>query len=449
MNDYQSVADAVAAEIRSGALRPGDRLPPQRAFARQHGIAGSTAARVYRELGRRGLTVGEVGRGTFVRAVPAESAVSAPALTEPADGGRIDLELNYPVVPEQNALLADALAGLLRPDALGHALRPVGTVGFPTARESAVDTLARGGWRPDPAQVLFAGNGRQAISAVVSALVPPGGRLGVEELTYPVVKAIASGLGITLVPLAMDESGLVPQAVAEAHAAAPLHAVYVQPRLHNPLSLTMPAERVQQLADVLNRLGIVAVEDAIWAFLQDELPPLAAYAPERTVLVDSLSKRVAPGLTLGFVVAPAALTNGILSALRSGGWAPARFALEATHRWQQDGVVQALVAAKQREAVARQRIAARCLEGFEVRGEQRSYHCWWRLPRPWRADTFVAAAARHGIGVVPAAAFTTPDHHAPNAVRLGLATPPPEVLARALGTLAELARSTPEELVTG
>ncbi|MGW3101636.1 aminotransferase-like domain-containing protein [Streptomyces sp. NPDC001100] len=448
MRDYQSVADAVAGEIRSGALRPGDRLPPQREFARRHGIANSTATRVYRELARRGLTVGEVGRGTFVRAISADPAGSAPALTEPADGRRVDLELNYPVVPEQGALLAEGLAGLLRPDALGSALRPVGTSGFPAARESAADTLARGGWRPDPARILFAGNGRQAIAAAVTALVPPGARLGVEELTYPVVKAVAARLGITLVPLAMDDAGLVPEAVEEAHTATPLHAVYVQPRLHNPLSLTMPVERVERLAGTLLRLGVPAIEDTIWAFLRDELPPLAAYAPELTVLIDSLSKRVAPGLTLGFAVAPGALAGGIASALRSGGCTPGLFALEVAHRWQQDGTVQALVTAKQKEAAVRQGIAARQLAGFAVRSDPRSFHCWWRLPRPWRADTFVAAAARHGIGVVPAAAFTVGPHHSPNAVRLGLATPDPETLSWALGTLAELARSTPEDLVT-
>ncbi|MFB7503495.1 aminotransferase-like domain-containing protein [Streptomyces broussonetiae] len=444
MKDYQSVADTVAEEIRSGVLRPGDRLPPQRAFARQHGIADSTATRVYRELARRGLTVGEVGRGTFVRTA---AVGSASALTEPAAVGRIDLELNYPAAPGQSALLAEGLGELLRPEALGPALRPVGTAGLPAVQESAAGILARGGWRPDPARILFAGNGRQALFAAVTALVPPGGRLGVEELTYPVIKAVAARLGITLVPLAMDGDGLVPQAVVEAHAAAPLHAVYVQPRLHNPLSLSMPEQRVAELAEVLTRLALPAVEDAIWAFLRDELPPLAACAPERTVLIDSLSKRIAPGLTLGFAVAPPALTGEIAAALRSGGWAPMRFALEAAHRWQQDGTVRKLVAAKRREAALRQEIAARHLTGFAVRGDALSYHCWWQLPRPWRADTFVAAAARHGIGVVPAAAFTVGAGHAPAAVRVGLATPPPDVLAQALATLADLARSAPEDLV--
>lgn len=438
--DYRSVADAVAEEIGAGLLRPGDRLPPQREFARRHGIADSTAARVYRELARRGLTVGEVGRGTFVRAT---APAAASALTEPA-AGRVDLELNYPEVPGQSALLAEGLGGLLRPDALGQALRPAGASGAPALRESAADLLARGGWRPDPARILFAGNGRQALSAAVTALVPTGGRLGVEELTYPVVKAVAARLGITLVPLAMDEAGLVPEAVADAHAAAPLHALYVQPRLHNPLSCTMPAHRVERLAELLGRLGVPAIEDAVWAFLRDDLPPLAAYAPDRTVLIDSLSKRVAPGLTLGYAVAPDALAGGIATALRSGGLAPMGFALEAADRWQRAGTVRALVAAKRREAAVRQEIASRHLAGLAVRSEPYSYHCWWQLPRPWRADTFVAAAARHGIGVVPATAFTV-GPQAPPAVRLALASPPAEALSQALATLTALARSTPEE----
>ncbi len=114
--EYQRVADAVAAQIADGRLRPGDRLPPQRRFARQHGIAASTAARVYRELARRGLTVGEVGRGTFVRA--ADAAAASPALSEPPDRP-VNLELAHLAVPEQAALLAGGLEPLLRPDVLG------------------------------------------------------------------------------------------------------------------------------------------------------------------------------------------------------------------------------------------------------------------------------------------------------------------------------------------
>ncbi len=137
MKDFRSVADAVAEEIASGRLGPGERLPPQREFARRHAIANSTAVRVYQELARRGLTVGQVGRGTFVAAEPG-APVPVPALSEPA-AHRVDLELNHPVVPEQAGLLAAGLEKLVRSDDLESVLRPVGPAGTPAAREAAAD----------------------------------------------------------------------------------------------------------------------------------------------------------------------------------------------------------------------------------------------------------------------------------------------------------------------
>src|SRR5258708_13623865 len=117
--EYLKLADAVAAEIASGALKPGDRLPPQRSFAYERRIAASTASRVYAELLRRGLAVGEVGRGTFISG-EARRGIAAP--TEPR-GARIDLEFNYPMLPMQSSLIARSLAGLQRPEALELALR--------------------------------------------------------------------------------------------------------------------------------------------------------------------------------------------------------------------------------------------------------------------------------------------------------------------------------------
>lgn len=441
MRDYRRVADAVAAEIAAGRLRPGDRLPTQRAFARRHRIADSTASRVYGELARRGLVIGEVGRGTFVRAA---APAAGPALAEPAPA-RIDLELNYPVVEGQSALLGAGLARLSRPDVLAAALRPATVQGTPAAREAVAAVLAHAGWSPDPATVLFAGNGRQAVAGALSTLVPTGGRLGVEAFTYPVVKAVAARLGITLVPLDCDAHGLRPDALLAAHRDAPLCAVYLQPTLHNPLGVTMPDPRRAELAAVLRESGLVAVEDAIWSFLhEDAPPPLAAHAPDHVLLADSLSKRLAPGLTLGFAVTPPRLAEPMAAALRSGAWTATGFALEAATGWLTDGTASAIIAAKRADAAGRRQIAAEALAGFAVRGDPRAYFCWWVLPEPWRADTFVAAAARRGIAVTPGASFAVGPHRAPNAVRLALASPEPAVLRRALTGLAGLARTAPE-----
>ncbi|HEX4705774.1 MAG TPA: GntR family transcriptional regulator, partial [Pseudonocardiaceae bacterium] len=174
MDDYRLIADQLAAEIATGHRRPGDQFLPQRQFARQQGIANSTAARVYGELIRRGLAVGEVGRGTFVRT--AEPPLD-PALAEPGSA-RVDLELNFPILSNQPALLAESLQHLLRPDTLAGTLRPPTVAGSPENREAAASLLTRATWTPNPDSLLFAGNGRQAIAAAIATLVPTGERLG-------------------------------------------------------------------------------------------------------------------------------------------------------------------------------------------------------------------------------------------------------------------------------
>ncbi|WP_034269903.1 PLP-dependent aminotransferase family protein [Actinospica robiniae] len=436
--DYQGLADEVAERIAVGALRPGERLPTQRAYARRRGIAPSTATRVYRELVRRGLVAGEVGRGTFVRAAP---AAGGPALAEPA-AAPIDLELNYPVIPDQAALLARALGPLLRGDALEDALRPIGVVGTAAARERFAGLAAEDGWTPAPASVLFAGNGKQAAAAALSALVPPGGRLGVEALTYPVIKGLAQRLAITLVPLRMDERGVTPEALIATHRANPLRAVYLQPRSHNPLGHSMDDARRDEIANVLRHEGMYAIEDAVWSFLA---PPgtasLASAAPERVVRVDSLSKRLAPGLSVGFLVAPASLHAELANAVRSSPALPGAFALEAAVRWLGDGTVERISAAKRADAAARARLARAILGGLGASTSEHSYSCWWELPEPWRAETFVAAAAGLGIAVTPGAAFAADPRSAPRAVRIGLASPTLDVLEDALRSLAELCRA--------
>ncbi|MFF5310169.1 aminotransferase-like domain-containing protein [Streptomyces massasporeus] len=438
MSDYRRIADRIADDIATGRLRPGQRLPPQRAFARRRGIAPSTAGRVYGELVRRGLVVGEVGRGTFVRAAP--DGPAGQALIEPGPAATpVNLELNYPAVPGQPELLAPVLAPLLRPDVLAEALLPAAATGTEAAREAAATLLITPGWRPAPERLLFTGNARQAIAAVLASLVRPGGRVGVEQLTYPLVKEIAARLGITLVPLAGDASGLLPEAIAAAHRSAPLSALYVQPTLHNPTSLTTPRPRLLQLAQLVHDLNLPVVEDRIWSFLRESGDPLAAHAPALTHVVDGLSKRVAPGLTAGFLVVPPHRVAAVARAVRSGGWSAGRFALEAAVRWAGEGTVSRLVAAKRADAARRQRILAEELAGFTVWSDPGAYFAWWELPAPWRADTFTAAAAAHGIAVTPGPAFAVAPGHTPDAVRLGLASAPEPDLRRALRTLAHVA----------
>ncbi|WP_291859648.1 PLP-dependent aminotransferase family protein [Bradyrhizobium sp.] len=440
--EYARLADAVAAEIASGALKPGDRLPPQRVFAYERKIATSTASRVYTELLRRGLVVGEVGRGTFISG-EARRGIAAPA--EPR-GARIDLEFNYPMLPTQSALIARSLEGLNRPEALDIALRQATSTGTPGLRKVAAEYLTRQNrdWSPSPDQMVFTANGRQCIAAALAASVPAGGRCGVEALTYPFIKGIAARLGVTLVPLAMDEHGVRPDAVQKAHREAHLSALYIQPVIQNPLGITMPSARRADLLRVVEKLDLIVIEDMVYGFLDDE-PPLAALAPDRCVVLDSLSKKVAPGLSLGFIVSPPRLRENVMAAVRSGGWTAPGFAFAAAHRLMGDGTAAELARLKRIDAQQRQKIAAACLSGLEVQANPKSYHLWLTLPPHWRSQTFVAAAARRDIALTPSTTFAASPGHAPNAVRLALAAPPIEQLETALRTLSGMLRAKEED----
>jgi DNA-binding transcriptional MocR family regulator len=440
--EYLKLADAVAAEIAGGALKPGDRLPPQRTFAYERKIAASTASRVYTELLRRGLVVGEVGRGTFISD---EARRGSAASTEPR-GARIDLEFNYPLLPKQSALIAKSLEGLNRPDALDAALRQATSIGTQTARNIAADYLTRQNrdWSPKAEQMVFTANGRQCIAAALAAVVPPGGRCGVEALTYPFIKGIAARLGITLVPLAMDEHGVRPDAAQKAHREVHLSALYVQPIIQNPLGMTMPPSRRADLLRVVEKLDLTVIEDMVYGFL-DDVPPLAALAPDRCVVLDSLSKKVAPGLSLGFVVPPLRLRENVMASVRSGGWTASGFAFAATQHLMGDGTAAELARLKRIDARHRQKIAVDCLAGFEIQTNSKSYHLWLTLPPHWRSQTFVAAAARRDIALTPSTTFAVTPGHAPNAIRLALAAPPVEQLEAGLRTLSGMLNAKEED----
>lgn len=438
MSDFHAIADSVAADIASGKLAPGTRLPPQRTFADDRGIAASTASRVYAELTRRGLVQGEVGRGTYVRAPETLRAVR---INEAADAP-IDLQLAISSSLEQAALMAPAFQSLAGPAALWDALSAPGPYGPHGAGDIVGRFLACRGWTPDPSGILFAGGGRQAIACTLAALCKPGDRIGVEPLTYPSIIRIAARLGLQLVPIEIDDEGIDVAALARAHAARPLAAIYIQPSLHNPLGISMTPERRQALARLLRDTGLFCIEDAAFAFLSD-LAPLAAHAPDRVIHVNSMQKRLGPGIGVGFVVAPSQVKDGIAAIMRAGGWMAPSLSMQLVLTWIAQGTADAVAALKRKDARARQRLAARILGSGHVPAETNAFHLWVALPQAWSADAFTAAAALQGVAITPAGAFAVSPGHAPNAVRLALSFSPLKELEKGLHILRALLAATP------
>ena len=100
----------------------------------------------------------------------------------------------------------------------------------------------------------------------------------------------------------------------------------------------MTSGRRADLLRVVEKLNLPIIENNVYGFLDNE-PPLAALAPDSCIVIDSLSKKVAPGLALGFIVPPRRLRESVTASVRSGGWTASGFAFAAAQRMMGDGTV--------------------------------------------------------------------------------------------------------------
>src|SRR5258706_10308763 len=303
---YLAIAEALSGDVKSGRLRPGDRLPTHRDLAYRLGVTVGTVTRAYAEAARRGLVGGEVGRGTYVRDT---RPASFSALDDRSDGGGeapIDLGVNKAAAAEAGPLFAAALRQLADSPDLGALLDYQPHRGRLRHRAAGAAWLSRAGLAVDPERVIVTAGGQHAMSIAFAALARPGDLVLAEQCTYPGMKAVAGLLQLRLQGVAIDRDGLVPEAFEAACRAGPARALYCTPNLQNPTGSVMPVERRRAIAAIAESHGVAIVEDDAYGFLDAGLPPpLASFAPTVGHYLSSLSKSLAPGLRLGFLAGPA------------------------------------------------------------------------------------------------------------------------------------------------
>ena len=436
----RELAEALATDIGAGRLPPGTRLPPQRALAHATGVSPNTVLRAYAEVTRRGLIGGEVGRGTFVRPPPAPPS---PPLLRP-ESGPIDLAQNLPFLAAAQPALAATLAAIGNEPGLETYLDRMHSQIEARHRRSGATWLSLLGVPADPDRIIITCGAQHGVFATLLALLRPGDTLLVERLTYAPLRAIAEHLALRLVPLAMDEHGLVPAALAAACRTARPAALYCTPTLQTPTATTMPEPRRREIAAIAMEHQLTIIEDDLFGLLPvSRPPPIAASAPDRTVLISGLSKSVAPGLRVGYAQAPAAMVAPIRAAVALSCWAPPPLMAEIATRWIEDGTATELNAAQRAHATHRQTMAHRLLRTPAAQG----LHLWLPLPPPWTGKEFAAAANRAGVLLQPASAFLVGAGPAPAAVRICLSHEPTDTrVAQGLETLARLLAAPPEPI---
>lgn len=422
---YKDVIAELVRDIRAGILKPGDRLPTHRALAYQHGLSLGTATKVFSEMEALGLTVGEVGRGTFVR-MNADARAMEFAYEQPSKAV-IDFSKNHLVLPEQDQIFTSVVKKVLAdPDC--------DVLDYRDNAGSKYDLLSAWRWlnkeRKSPIDthqaITICCGGQHALMLALMATCRPGQVVALERLTYPVVRLACEILRLDVVVVESDDNGILPSSLDALCHKHDVSVLFCIPNIQNPTSATLPLERRTELVGVLEQHDVIAIEDDAYGFLL-ETPPtsLAELAPERVFYVRTLSKSWAPGLRVCYLISPSQFRDAVDQAQRASVWVNAPLMASVATEIIRSGQYEQVVRAKRREISKRQIIVQQVLDGMAMVTAPQSMHVLLPLPSSVRVDCVATALTETGVLVSTGAQFAAKNEHSQvqNGLRLCIGAP--------------------------
>jgi GntR family transcriptional regulator/MocR family aminotransferase len=394
--------DELRDAIRQGRLAGGERLPSSRALARELGISRGLVSECYAQLQAEGYLTSRGGSATRVaeglRAVAAESA---PARTPE----RVEIDFLAGVNDLTSFPRNDWSWAVRRAcrEATSEALGYADARGRPELRSvvAAYQRRVRGAVA-DPDDVVICAGFAQGLSLVLRALVHAGVRTVAVEDPGDNNDFVLQRARVEVVRVPVDERGIRVDALAATDA----RAVIVTPAHQAPTGVVLEPQRRQELVAWARERDAVVIEDDNDAEIRYELDPVGTVqglAPDRVALIGTVSKSLAPGLRLGWIVCPPSLAATIAREKElddRGSPALDQLALAALlESGRYDRHLRAMRASYARRRTALVDALARHAPAVELHGLAAGFHAVARLPAGADEDAVVAAARERSVGL--------------------------------------------------
>jgi DNA-binding transcriptional MocR family regulator len=329
---YRQIAVEIRRSILDGRMAVGSRLPATRDLAQTLGVNRNTVVAAFDTLANEGWVTSQTGRGTFV----AERRPTPTASPSVADGEMLrsgfsrtaesasvgGLQSIYRLAIQQGGIsfvgsypaadllpvssFAESLSTVLAEN--GAAVLGYGpTAGSPQLRETIAKKMRDDGSVVESDSILITSGAQQAIELVFRTFVERGDSVVIEQPTYTGAISVLNALGARIVGVGVDDEGLRPDLLEVALERHRPKILYVQPTFHNPTAAVMSAERRAQVVALCRRFNCLIVEDD-WAgelrFEGDAEPTLHALDPTNVIYLSTFSKKLMPGIRIGWVAAP-------------------------------------------------------------------------------------------------------------------------------------------------
>ncbi len=320
------------------------------------------------------------------------------------------------------------------------ALQYAASEGFAPLREWVAEHLAEQGIAAAASQVLITTGSQQGLDLAGKVLIDAGSRVAVEEPTYLGALQAFAPFEPEWVTLPCDDDGPLPAALARARGCRFL---YVVPNFQNPSGRCIGAARREALVEAARAIGLPIVEDNpygdLW-FDAPPAPPLASRWADGTVYLGSFSKVLAPGLRLGYVVAPPALYPKFLQAKQAADLHTPGFNQRVAHAVIRDGWLrQHLSSVRARYRTQRDAMGAalhaHMPAGCHWRVPDGGMFFWVTLPEGIDTTALLPKAVERGMAFVPGATFYAGPAPS-NRLRLSFVTESPEQIALGVARLS-------------
>lgn len=419
---YKAVAETIRKAIDDGTLDVGAKLPPVRDLAYQLAITPGTVARAYTILTDEGVLVAEVGRGTFV------ASPKSPLLddiwtrqTEPPEVHGVSLFSPRLADVGQVAAIRAALREVADGDPMRFLNYPMRET-YKDARQAVVEWLSDVPLGAlDQEDVVLTHGGQNGLCVVMQAILKgPRPTVLVEDLSYAGFRRAAELMRADVVGIAMDEHGVIPEALDAAARKHDAQVFCTSPEVQNPTGHHTPLERRVALADVAQRHGLQILEDDCYRMGAARAPSYRALAPDRGWHVSSISKTLTPALRVGFALAPKAHRSDLRRAAEYGYFGLAQPLAELTRILLSDPATRELRTKVQARMAEYVHVTVNALGGFDLVWDSDVPFVWLRLPPGWRAAAFCRAAEAEGVQIRSADEFALRDGRAPHAVRIAM-----------------------------